>query len=133
MLSISLHLAKPSVFGLFLDREASDRACFGVAHLEYREYRRQPGDLQDFLKLAAQVAQLERSALGLVILRTSFFLPSWTKVCNSSRRASPSAPSTMRPSRASTDAPFTSRFVIFNGILFPSCRCTDDKNPVGWS
>ena len=62
MLSISLHLAKPSVFGLFLDREASDRACFGVAHLEYR---RQPGDLQDFLKLAAQVAELERSALGL--------------------------------------------------------------------
>src|SRR5438270_12799403 len=54
----------------------------------------------------------------LFMLRTSFFLPSWTKVCNSSRRASPSAPSTMRPSSASTDVPFTSRFVILMVYCF---------------
>src|SRR5437588_13072851 len=56
-----LSVKSQAFFGLFLDREARDRDCFGVAHLEYR---RQPGDLQDFLKLAAQVAELERSALG---------------------------------------------------------------------
>src|SRR5438034_8289930 len=63
----------------------------------------------------------------LFIFRTIFFFPSATSFCNSSRRASPSAPSTTRPSSASTDAPSTSRFVIFNAMLISFLPVHDEK------
>src|SRR6266852_1488500 len=49
--------------------------------------------------------------------RTSFFLPSPRRPFTFSRRATVSSPSTMRPSKASTATPSTSRFAIFRAMF----------------
>src|SRR5580698_3061114 len=50
------------------------------------------------------------------IFRTSFFLPSASRFFTLSRRAPVSAPSTRRPSSATTVTPLTSRFAILRSM-----------------
>src|SRR5467141_2420551 len=56
----------------------------------------------------------------LFMFSTIFFLPSAIRLFTFSRKALLSSPSTMRPSRATTDTPSTSRFVIFKATLVSS-------------
>src|SRR6267154_2601873 len=56
----------------------------------------------------------------LSMLRTIFFFPSAISDLTFSRRALLSSPRTIRPSSATTDTPFTSRYVIFKATLFSS-------------
>src|SRR5260370_1303504 len=58
--------------------------------------------------------------LMLSMFRTICFFPSAIRLFNFSRRALLSSPSTMRPSSATTDTPFTSRFVIFKATFVSS-------------
>src|SRR5215470_2390504 len=56
----------------------------------------------------------------LSMFSTIFFLPSAKRLFTFSRSAFDSSPRTMRPSRATTDTPSTSRFVIFNATFVSS-------------
>src|SRR2546427_8353200 len=53
------------------------------------------------------------------MLRTIFFLPPANRLFTFSRSALLSSPSTIRPSSATTETPFTSRFVNFSATLHP--------------
>src|SRR5215475_13098909 len=56
----------------------------------------------------------------LSMFSTTFFRPSASNAFTFSLSAFDSSPSTMRPSSATTDTPFTSRLVIFNATFVSS-------------